>query len=246
MLLIRFNKTIFTKILLLIIILCCVSCFNYVVSNQSQNHLPYASLDNEVAVKKIHQRLINDPENISLRYQLVNIFLEELFLDDAIFELQQIIRIDTYNTSAYQLLSLLFYKKADSDIKKAISTLIDGLVFMPTNASLHSNLAVLFVEKGQLAKATQEANKVLDFSTDPELTSAAHLILASIFKKQGNKALAEQHYIIATNIKPSIANTERPIIIPVYNGKEILPFIFNFSSHPTLQNRCWYLDKLTR
>ena len=143
------EKTILAEIAF-VISLCVTACISCTALEFSQNHLPYANLDNEAAVKEIHQRLKKYPENISLRYQLVEILLEELFFDDAIAELRQIIHIDRYDASAYQLLSILLYKKPYGDLEQAFSTLKDGLVVMPTNAGLHANLAVLFVESGQL------------------------------------------------------------------------------------------------
>ena len=115
--------------------------------------VPYSNLQNERQALQLTARLRKSPGDISTRYRLVKIYLDELMFDLATAKLREIIHLAPREVKAYGLLALIQAKGPENDIPGAIDTLRAALRIEPDASSLHSNLALRYLDHGEVDAA---------------------------------------------------------------------------------------------
>ena len=195
----------------------------------------YYDLKNKARVAEIEKLLGQHPGDLSLRYELVDIFVQEYFFELAIQQVKTIMVYDKEDAAAPQLLALLLVRSEQINYKDAIEVLRTALQHHPTRSDIRSNLALLHSELHECDLAIQEAKEALKYSQDTAEEASLFLILATNDKLQRSKYLEK-----ARSLDPSI-DVPRPttVRVPVYIGKR--PFI-EFPTHPKWTTRIKRLD----
>jgi tetratricopeptide (TPR) repeat protein len=204
-----------------------------------QERMIYTNLHNEKTVEDIRHYLRNHVTDTAMRHQLVDIFLFEYFFEEAIAELETIIRIDPRDIPAYQLLALTLVQSKRTDHAGAARVLQKGIQMDPTRADMHAQLALVYADLHQVDASIQACYDALQLPTDPHLAASIYLILASV-----DTARTTEYYATAIRLDPRIAHADNSIItIPVYVGKQHL---FRLVTHPTWRVRLKNIDALRR
>lgn len=138
------------------------------------------------------------PTNLEARTDLGGIFLMGNDPARAEEQAKSVLAIDANNPDAYALLSAVSARRGDrvaalANIQKAIS-------IKPDQASYHTTLALL--ENSDPAKsghAEEELQKAIKLD---QKDTHAHLVLAALMEKRGDKQGAEQQYLAAIQQDP--------------------------------------------
>ena len=230
------SQEIYWKNLLVLLYVFFMGC---TYSPPSPRTMYYTDPGNKQIVKDIRAGLEENKTDTASRYRLVDIFLSEYFFEDAITEIETLIRLNPNDLKAYQLLALVLIKSERTDYAGAITVLEKAIRIAPHHSGLRTNLALVYAETNQVSLAKQECATALSLSTDPHEIATIYLILASIDKEQ-----AKEYHRIAVLNDPSVASSDTPIItVPVYVGEK--PF-FHFSTHPSWKVRLANIDSLNR
>lgn len=208
--------------------------------------VPFSDLQNERQALQLIARIRESPGDTGARYRLVQVYLGELMFDRATGELREILRLAPRELKAYELLALLQAKGPENDIAGSIETLRAALRIMPGESSLHSNLALRYLDRGDIDAAEKEARVAADPAADASDRATAYLILSGICALKGRSEEAVQYAAKAEEIEPGSANTgPSPSHLPMFAGE---PGLFDefFASHPDSLKRARRLDKLLR
>ncbi len=134
-------------------------------------------------IKQLKEALSFTPENIPLRLLLVQKFLSENFLDEAVNESQEILKRDKANLAAKELLAEAFYKKEKYSAVIMIVEEVQDDFNLPFKLRLFYTRAL--VKDGNIKAAQDQYQKILSMSpgfSDDELDSALRLKVNDILE----------------------------------------------------------------
>jgi tetratricopeptide (TPR) repeat protein len=194
----------------------------------------YTDPRNQALVLALQSHLKKDVTDIPARYELVAVFLEELFFDKAESELRQIIRQDKNEIDAYHLLALVLIQGPKSDYLQAISLLEAGLRLAPSRTDTHLALALAYAQLGRNDKATAECKFILNNSSNIQEEATVYLILSTL-----NPDRQAEYLKKAMALDTSVVDSEQPITVPIYIGRRSF---HEFSTHPAWRVRLRNLD----
>jgi Tfp pilus assembly protein PilF len=209
--------------------------------------VPYTDLANERRVEEIKAQLRANPDNLGARYRLVLIYLEEFMFVRAHRELDEIIRRAPEEAKAYELLALVQARGPENDPAAAVATLKAASSKFPQRSSVHANLALRYLDEGQVTPAEEEAKTAAVLAVeDPGDRAVAYLILAGICQLRGRSADGERFYRQAKEADPQISiAAEGTAHFPMAAG-DLAPYGKALSSHPASLDRARRIDQMLR
>ncbi len=172
----------------------------YVHANQPLVEREIAQLENAVR---------QDPQNADFRVAVAQRYLDEGYLDQALKQAQQALKIDDQLESAYVILGQIYVKKgnlqdAESNFRKVVE-LNQGNQFAYLNRQLqfaHYQLGQIAMERNDYATAVDEYRASLQIrGSDAD----ARLALALVLQKQGQHDEAIKELNEATRFVPDFA-----------------------------------------
>jgi len=208
--------------------------------------IPYSDLENEREAHDLNRGIRENPEDARAKYRLVQIYMDELMFDRAERELREITRQAPQDLQAYELLALLQAKGPENDVPGAIATLRAALRLAPKESTLHSDLALRYLDRGDVDAAAIEAKAAADLADDPRARATAYLILSGISALRGRSEEASRYAAQAEEIEPgSTTPGVAPVRFPLSAG---VPSSLDelFASHPSSMKRARRLDELLR
>jgi Tfp pilus assembly protein PilF len=138
------------------------------------------------------------PSNVDARIDTGEIQLAGGLPDQALEQAKAVLAIDTNNPNAYALLCGIAVQKGDR--AEALTQIQKALKIDPNRAAFHTTLALLQESDPQgVTIAERELERAISLDARYE---RAHLILAAVLEKKGDRQAAEQEYLSATALGP--------------------------------------------
>jgi tetratricopeptide (TPR) repeat protein len=214
-------------------------------SRAGSEEVPFSDLANEQQVGQIAAHLQVHPDDLGARYRLVSIYLDELMFAKATRELNEIIRRVPDDVKGYELLALVQARGPDNDVAAAVATLKAAIGRVPRCASLHANLALRYLDRGETSLAEDEAKAAAGLATKAGDRAVAYLILAGISRLSGRQDDADHYYLLAKQDGAGEAATQGAVHFPMMAG-ELASFGSMLASHPRSLERARRLDAMLR
>jgi len=199
----------------------------------------YSDLKNEQIVQGLKAHLKKVPTDIDARYELVKIFWSEYFFDDAIEQLQEIVKTDPGDKKAYELLAFTLVKSPRNDFEGSARVLTVATKKFPKRAELWSQLALAFVDLNRNGEAIRACAEGLGVAQTDSEKGILYLIWSTVDPER-----SKEHYQKAIHFDPSLKNQSiRLTTLPTYVGESPL---FRPEDHPSWVERLKHLDSLGR
>ena len=140
------------------------------------------------------------PSNLPARIDLGSIYLMANKPDLTDEQAKAVLALDANNADAYALLSAIAARKGDR--AGALANIQHALALNPNQASFHTTLALLeSTDPARGAVAEQELQKAISLD---QKDSHAHMVLAALLERKGDRTGAEQQYQAAITQTPTL------------------------------------------
>lgn len=123
------------------------------------------------AIKAVKRAIELDPVNPSAQEWLLQMYLETGQLDEAIRESKRLIKRRPHNLFARDVLGAAYLQQGLVD--KALLVTSELVRLNPTDAANHFKKAVLYQQKGDIARSVEEFMRVVEMDPDSEMADAA-------------------------------------------------------------------------
>jgi cellulose synthase operon protein C len=138
------------------------------------------------------------PNNLPARIDLAQMFLAGNAPDKAEEQAKAVLAIDPNNADAYAVMANVAARHGDRG--GALSNIQRALAIRPNEAVFHTTLA-LIDNTDPLSEPAAEQELLKAISLDPK-DAHAHVVLAAMLERKGDKQGAEQQYIAAVQAAP--------------------------------------------
>lgn len=206
------------------------------VACSANDSLIYTDPQNRARVAELRSHLKGEKTDVVARYELVGIFLAELFFAEAEKELETLLLQNGNDVDAHHLLALVLVQGPKSDYARAVALLEESLKIAPNRIDTRLALALSYAQLGKYANAHAECNAILEISDDSKEKATTYLILSAL-----DPVKQSEYFQKAIGFDPSIADSGRPITVPIYVGKR---FFHEFDTHPVWPVRLKNLDSV--
>jgi tetratricopeptide (TPR) repeat protein len=130
----------------------------------------------EPAIQAIKRAIELDPCDQTAFEALLQMYLESGRIDEAIGESKRVLKMHPRNIFARDVLGVAYFQKGYLD--KALVVTTELIHLDPMDAANHFKKAVLFQQKGDVVRATEEFSRVIDLDVDGDISEAAREAIA--------------------------------------------------------------------